>query len=245
MERKPVYVAAGEEQVPGLLLLPSDAQAGVPGVLLLHGFNSRKERMADALGDALAKRGVVSLAIDLPLHGAREGSVQGLSVRNPLAVVQKWKLAVREAHAALAWLAARAEVDPMRIAIAAYSLGSFLAAVVAADNARVRAVVLAAGGDLPEQTPFAGLVRTVADPLRAVRSLRGRPLLMINGRHDRTVTPEQAQRLFDAARDPKELKWHHGGHSPPPHITEWAAAWLCHQLHCGAAHPKIKRVRAS
>jgi hypothetical protein len=32
----------------------------------------------------------------------------------------------------------------------------------------------------------------VADPVRAIRKLEGRPLLMVHGRRDRTVKPEQA-----------------------------------------------------
>ena len=37
------------------------------------------------------------------------------------------------------------------------------------------------------------------DPLKAVRRLAGRPLLMTHGRHDRTVRPTDADRLFAAA----------------------------------------------
>jgi len=94
----------------------------------------------------------------------------------------------------------------------------------------VRAVVLAAGGDLPTRLPFAAIVRSVADPLRAVRRLSGRPLLMVNGRFDRTVTAVQAQRLFDAAVEPKELRWYAGGHWPPPNEVDAAAEWLRRQL---------------
>ena len=98
--------------------------------------------------------------------------------------------------------------------------------MVAADNREVRAVVLAAGGDLPPQTPFASLVRTVADPLRAVRALAGRPLLMVHGKRDRTVLPAQAERLFAAAGEPKTLEWYDAGHWLPDRSIEDAAAWL-------------------
>jgi uncharacterized protein len=91
-------------------------------------------------------------------------------------------------------------------------------------------VVLAAGGDLPEGTPFARLVRTVADPIRAVRALAGRPLLMVHGRADRTVTAAQAQRLFDAAGEPKELRWWDAGHYLPTAAIDEAAVWLCDRL---------------
>src|SRR5436305_1907752 len=82
---------------------------------------------------------------------------------------------------------------------------------------------LAAGGDLPANTPFERVLRLAADPLRAVRSIRGRPLLMINGRFDQTVKPAQATALFEAAGDPKELWWYDGGHWPPQRLIDRAA----------------------
>jgi hypothetical protein len=60
----------GDAVVPAVLLLPPDIERKVPAALLLHGYSSRKERMADTIGRALAGRGVAALAIDLPLHGA-------------------------------------------------------------------------------------------------------------------------------------------------------------------------------
>lgn len=219
----------GGERVPAIMLRPR-AVAAVPAVVLLHGFSSRKERMADSIGRALLAHDVASLAIDLPLHGAREGGIEGLTLRNPLALVQKWRLAVREATYAIGYVAGHANLDPSRLGLAGYSLGAYLGVIVAADNPLVRAVALAAGGDLPEQTPFAALVRTIADPQRAVRRLSGRPLLMINGRYDRTIRPEQARRLFEAAREPKEHRWYDGGHWPPSSAIEQVAQWLGAQL---------------
>lgn len=227
----------GGDTVPGILTLPRGTDAPVPAVVLLHGFSSRKERMADSIGRALGKRGVASLAIDLPLHGARDGGFENLSLRNPLALVSKWRLAVREAHAAIHYLAEHAAIDPRRLAIAGYSLGAYLSMVVATDNPLVRAVVLAAGGDLPAETPFASLVRAIADPRRAARGLAGRPLYMINGRWDRTIRPEQARALFDAASEPKELHWYDGGHWLPNPVIDGAADWLAAQL---AAHQLVE-----
>jgi len=94
-------------------------------------------------------------------------------------------------------------------------------------------VALASGGDLPAETPFASVVRAAADPLRAVRKLAGRPLLMVNGRLDRTIKASQAERLFAAAGDPKEMRWYNGGHWPPPSEVEFAAEWLAGRLRRG------------
>jgi dienelactone hydrolase len=225
------------EDIPAILTLPK-ASEPVSGAVLLHGFSSRKEQMANSVGRALERRGVASIAIDLPLHGAREQGVDGLSIRSPLALVQKWRLTVREGHQALEFLAGHPAIDPRRIGIVGYSLGAYLAVMIASSSPLVRAVVLAAGGDLPERTPFASLVRTIADPIRAVRGLAGRPLLMVNGRFDRTILPSQAQALFAAAGDPKELRWYEGGHWPPDGAIRDAADWLATHLGETNAHAR-------
>jgi hypothetical protein len=116
------------------------------------------------------------------------------------------------------------------LAIVGYSLGAYLAVVAASEETRWRAVVLASGGDLPEQTPFVSIVRAAADPLRAVRKLCGRPLLMVNGRFDRTIKADRAERLYEAAGDPKEIHWYHGGHWPPQPAIDFGAQWLAQKL---------------
>jgi fermentation-respiration switch protein FrsA (DUF1100 family) len=218
----------GEPGIPALLLLPEHAPA--PGAVLLHGYSSRKEHMADNVGVALLGQGIASLAIDLPLHGSRADPLQAQSSRNPLEIARHWRQALADASLGLRYLGARGEIDRDRLAMIGYSLGSFLSVSVAADDPRVRAVVLAAGGDLPTGTPLAMLARAVADPLRAVRRLAGRPLLMVNGRRDQTVRPEQAERLFAAAAEPKTLRWWDAGHYLPSAATTDAARWLAEQL---------------
>lgn len=237
-----VDLDVGGAGVPAVLLLPDatpvasdtgDAAGrarpsphGAAGALLLHGYSSRKELMVETVGEALLRRGLASLAIDLPLHGDRAAPVQEQALRNPLLLLRQWKLAIAEATAALHLLGDVPGVDRGRLALVGYSMGAYLAVTVAAAEPAARAVVLAAGGDLPERTPLAALVRRVADPRAAVRALRGRPLLMVHGRQDRTVRPEQAERLFAAAGEPKTLRWWDAGHYLPPAAIDEAAAWL-------------------
>src|SRR4051812_41369189 len=216
------------EAVPAILLLPETTPSG--GVLLLHGYSSRREHMAEGVGESLQRHGLASLSIDLPLHGTRHDPLQAQAARNPLAIFGLWRQAQREVKLALHYLGARPEVDRGCIGVAGYSLGSFLAVMLAADEPSVRAVVLAAGGDLPAETPLALAARAVADPMRAVRRLDGRPLLMIHGKNDRTMKPEQARRLFEAANEPKEIRWWNAGHRLPPDAIDYAADWLVRQL---------------
>jgi hypothetical protein len=197
-----------------------------PAALLLHGLTSDKERMASTVGRALRALGVASLAIDLPLHGERRARDAGFGSLNPLVLAGAWRRAGKEAHRALDFLAARDDIAPGRLGLVGYSMGSFLGLVVAAAADQVRAVVLAAGGDLPSGTPYDRAMRLIADPLQAVQRLGGRPLLMVHGRQDRTVSPAQAQRLFDAAREPKTLKWWDAGHYLPDAAITDAARWM-------------------
>ena len=230
VERHSLRLHVGDAVVPAILLLPPGPAHPVPAALLLHGYSSRKERMADTVGRALANRGVASLAIDLPLHGDRDAPLQRQSLLNPMALVRHWRLALAECAAALDCVAGHERYDASRLAIVGYSLGAYVGVAAAARDKRVRAVVLAAAGDLPLGTPFERLIRTVADPLKAVRKLSGRPLLMTHGRYDRMVSPADADRLFAAAGEPKEMRWWNTGHILPAEATEDAAAWLAKQL---------------
>ena len=217
------------DPIPGVLLLP-DAPEPVPAALLLHGYSSRKEHLVDSVGRGLLKHGLASLAIDLPLHGSRSDPLQAQSLRNPFQIAGLWRTALGDGALGLHYLAARREIDGGCLAVVGYSMGAFLAVQIAASEQQVQAVVLAAGGDLPTGTPLAGVARMVADPIRAVKRLDGRPLLMVHGRGDRTVKPEQAERLFAAAPEPKELRWWDAGHFLPNAAIDDAARWLASQL---------------
>jgi dienelactone hydrolase len=221
--------AGGTERVPGILQLP-ELDRPAPAVLLLHGFTSRKEDMASSIGRALLQHGVASLAIDLPMHGQRTGTARDLSMRDPLAVVETWRLALREATLAITYLETHDQIDRTRLAVAGYSLGAYLAVVLAANEPRLSAVALTAGGDLPSSLPFLPLIRTIVDPRRAARSLHGRPLMMMNGKRDQRITPAQATALFEAASEPKVQRWYDGGHWPPSSAINEVAAWLAIQL---------------
>ena len=229
-----VDLAVAGAAVPGLLLLPERAGAGrAAAALLLHGYASRKELMAETIGTSLLAQGMASLAIDLPLHGERDAPIQEQAMRNPLELMRQWRLALRETGVALRALGEVPGVDRGRLGLVGYSMGAFVAVLVAADEPAARAVVLAAGGDLPDRTPLSALIRRVADPLRAVRRFHGRPLLMINGRYDTTITPAQAERLYAAAGEPKALRWWNTGHYLPPAAIDDGARWL-HETLVGA-----------
>ena len=222
-------LAGDRTRIPAILLVPA-GPARSPAALLLHGYSSRKELMSEGAGRALLAERIASLAIDLPMHGERGHPVQAQAMRNPLELMRKWREGLEECSLALRHLASRSDIDGDRLAIVGYSLGAFVAVAVAAREESVKAVVLMAGGDLPSRTPLSAIARRVADPIKLVRKLDGRPLLMVNGKRDRTVEPAQATRLFEAAGEPKELRWWDGGHGMPAATARDAAVWLADRL---------------
>jgi predicted esterase len=181
------------------------------------------------MGRALAVRGIASLAIDLPLHGTRDDAMVAEARTNPLRLLQHWKMALAEARHAIDWLAANDAIDPLNLSTVGYSLGSYIALQTAVADQRIKCVVVAAGGDLPA-TPWTGMLRMISDPVTSVKSLGRRPFLMLHGTNDRTIRREQAQRLYDAASEPKELRWYESGHALPPAAADDAAAWLARYL---------------
>lgn len=224
IKRRSTTIDLAGAAVPSIFLLP-DLNGPVPAAVLLHGYGSSKERLADTIGKALAARGIASLAIDLPLHGAREDAMLEEARRNPLGLVQHWRTALAEAKAAITWLSNHEAIDAECINATGYSLGSYVALQTAAADKRVKSVIIAAGGDLPV-TPWTAMLRMVADPVKAALALKGRPLLMLHGKMDRTITAQQAQSLFNAAAQPKQLRWYSTGHVLPAEAADDAATWL-------------------
>ena len=163
VERRLATIELAGARVPSIMLLP-EAAAPVPAALLLHGYSSSKERLSSTMGRALAVRGIASLAIDLPLHGTRDDAMVDEARTNPLGLLQHWKMALAEARHAVDWIAANDAINPLKLATAGYSLGSYVALQTAVADPRVKCVVVAAGGDLPV-TPWTGLLRMVSDPL--------------------------------------------------------------------------------
>jgi fermentation-respiration switch protein FrsA (DUF1100 family) len=137
---------------------------------------------------------------------------------------------VRDVRAAVDWLAARPEVDPNRIGALSRSAGAAALITEAADDPRVRAVVaettfsrlqdmvemgVRAKTGLPA-FPFAPLIiffgeREAGVPIAAVRPvdaigrLAPRPVLLIRAGRDTWVPAGNADLLYAAAGDPKEL----------------------------------------
>ena len=157
--------------VEAYLVRPAGAAARGPGLLMWHWLDTeapdgnRKQYLDEASG--LAAAGVVSL---LP-QGRFPWQAAPDNAADDAAAV---RAEVARLRAGLDILASRPDVDPTRLGLIGHDFGGMLAAVAAADETRLRALVIVAAtprwGDW--FLPFWQIADDRIDYLRAMRPLR-------------------------------------------------------------------------
>jgi alpha-beta hydrolase superfamily lysophospholipase len=120
-----------DSALPAYFMKSSVAAGRAPTVVLFDGLDNCKEMSVLFAGVELAFRGFHTLAIDGPGQG------EALRLRN---IHSRYDYEVA-GTAAYEYVASRADVDPTRVAIAAYSLGGYYAPRVAAFEKRYAACV--------------------------------------------------------------------------------------------------------
>ena len=116
-----VTIPATDHDIVGVLALPAAADGPVPAVLMLHGYGSSADEVGDMYGrlaEALAAQGVGSLRIDFAGMGASPASTLDYT----------YDSMTSDATTALDWLVAQESVDPARVGVQGFSLGSLIGA---------------------------------------------------------------------------------------------------------------------
>lgn len=129
-----LVIAAPAHEIPAVLTVP-EGEGPYPAVLLIHGFASQKDEVGDfyvRLADRLAERGYASLRFDFPGSGDSKAPF----TLNNIPFQQA------DARRALDYLAELDVVDADRIGVVGFSLGGIVGTHLAADDARVQALVL-------------------------------------------------------------------------------------------------------
>lgn len=169
------------------------------------------------IGSAMWRAGYNVLLFDYYGHGSAHGAPITLAYRE-----------LQDFYAALAY--AQWRVPGGRIGVFGFSMGAAIAILGAAERPEVRAVLadssFASHADVVSHTvrqvihlpgaPFAAIAdyflerragyrgRDVA-PERVVAQIAPRPVLLIHGTDDAMIPVTHAYRLFEAAREPKDL----------------------------------------
>jgi dipeptidyl aminopeptidase/acylaminoacyl peptidase len=223
----------------GYLRVPA-ASPPPPVVIMVPGLDSVKEEL-QATADYFGQRGLATLAIDGPGQGEAEYQL-------PIEPAYE-----RVAAAVADFLAGRRDIDPGRIGLMGVSLGGYYAARCAAYEPRLRAAVALAGPyrfDLdwdtrPPQSRATFQRRSGAASPQEARRLAAAltleqaaakitiPLLVVHGRLDRMVLPEQAERLAAEAPGAELAMYAEGNHgitNQPFESRSMMADWLAGHL---------------
>jgi fermentation-respiration switch protein FrsA (DUF1100 family) len=172
-------------------------QGRSPAVLVCNG-NAGNRSLRAPLAAALARAGLAVLLFDYRGFAANPGrpTEEGLAA---------------DARAALAYLAARPEVDPARLVYFGESIGAAVALRLATERPPAALVLRSPFASLAEVgrryypwLPVSLLLADRYDSLGQVGRLAA-PLLVVAGERDRIVPAAHSRRLFDAAPEPKRF----------------------------------------
>ncbi len=142
-------------RIPAVVYAPAHAKGKLPAVIIVAGHGGDKTTWYEVYAGLLyASAGAVVVTYD-PI-GEDERNADHLSdarahdTRLPGqdSPARMGGLMIGDVMQAVSYAASRADVDPKRIAVLGYSMGSFHAALAAGLDPRIRALVLSGGGDL-------------------------------------------------------------------------------------------------
>lgn len=204
----------------------------LPLLLIIGGHRTGSDAV-DLFGDAGER---VIVGVDYPYDGP--DMVQGMV---PIAkTIPLARQAIMDTVPAVSliidWLAEQAWVDTQRIIVVGASLGVPFAAAAAARDKRISGLMLIHGAAdtrvwLQLQVarridtkvlhyPIATVLYWLAygpvfDTGKHVATISPRPVLIVGAREDERTPAGQAELLFDAAREPKRLRFTEGQHIEP------------------------------
>ncbi len=195
---------------------PPEGDGRAPAIAYGHG-NATDRRQWLPIAGAVHDAGFAQLLFDFTGRGESDGEVISLGAHE-----------ARDLRAALDALAARPEVDPLRLAVGGRSMGAAAALFLAAEDARVKAVVLdspyadlsklvdrtIAGYHIPPVL-LGPLLRKVAGwrahyapgsvrPIEAIRKVKA-PILLFHGDRDTLIPYDDALAFKAAAGGPLTL----------------------------------------
>ncbi len=205
-------------RVPAILYRPVSRKGRAPALIIVNGHGGDKYSWyASYSGVMYARAGAVVLTYDPAGEGERNiDRRSGTRAHDKLEPGREMAqrlagLMITDVMQAVSYLVQRPEVDPQRIAAAGYSMGSFVLSLACAVDGRLRACVLAGGGNLDgpggywdnskpmcQGIPYQSLQFLGDRPavLFALHAARGATLIC-NGLEDTTVhIPPQAPEFF-------------------------------------------------
>lgn len=202
--------------------IPADPNA--PWLILCHGLGTNRDDVRDT-ALALHQAGLNLLLFDFRAHGQSEGRVTSFGWREQ-----------RDLEGALVFLGSQPDIPANPYGVFGLSMGGAVAVMVASKDERIGAVAVdSIYSDLNAsithhiqllyhlpQVPFGLFVGSAyrlrfgvwprhMSPKAVIGRISPRPVLLIQGEADPRIPLAEAQALYAAAKDPKELWVVRGG----------------------------------
>lgn len=265
------YQTAAGMLVPAIVYRPEKWKGKLPGIVIVNGHGGDKFTWyAFYSGLLFARAGAMVVTYDPIGEGERN-----IDKKSQAGSHDKWVeppaglprtdwgqrlagLMQVDAMQAVAYLAQRPEVDKKRIAVAGYSMGSFVTGIAGAIDPQIHAIVLSGGGDydsvepgyfdankLPCQGPPYRSLRVLGDRgaiLYALNADRG-PMYVMNGLADTVMdiphhgpdwfadTRARAIALRGTDKDMFTTVFYPGISHRPSWVDRDGVEWLNKQLH--------------
>ena len=246
------YASPQGGRVPAYLVMPP-GKGPFAGIVLMHwGQGNRSEFLAEAL--LMARAGAASIMIDAPyLRPEHTQAPCGEAERG------EYIQMINDLRRALDVLLTHPEVDKERLAYVGHSLGATWGGTLAVVERRFQSHVLMGGlpsladairEDVAASPPPAEQKQKLEECLKALEPIESiryvgkaapAAILFQFARLDRFISPKAAQQYFDAANEPKIIKWYEGGHefSDPAALAD-RAEWLEKRLKLKAVRPILE-----
>jgi uncharacterized protein len=248
------YASPKGGEVPALVVLPS-ARGPFPGVIVQHGMPDTKEGMPSA-GIDLARTGAVVLLIDAPFNRRQQGRVRS----EPLTFTPKDRdeqiQLIVDLRRAVDLLVARRDVDTARLAYYGVSYGAAMGGLLAGVEHRLKAYVLAVGdgglvshftgpddANRPEVVSFPAEQRErwlqamrPIEPINFIGRAAPAALLFQAGTKDELIPQQNTRRYYQAASQPKQLRWYDAGHFLNCAARKDMMAWLARHIRIDPRH---------
>jgi dienelactone hydrolase len=252
-------------RVPAIVYRPEKIHGRIPGIVVVNGHGADKTSWYSwYTGVEYARAGAIVVTYDPIGEGERNDDHKDATgehdkLINIPGVPQRMGGQMQtDVMQAVSYLRSRPEVDPKRIAVMGFSMGSFVVSITGAIDDRIHAILLTGGGDLDGPGGYwdsSHAVMCQAGPYHALEFLGDRPAIIFalqarrgptfifNGTNDSVVAiPSHPPDFFDDMRkrvialngsDTNVFTYYFdpGASHRPGWVTKIAAEWLNSQLH--------------
>lgn len=212
------FASATDDIVPVLLATPAEGKPPFRLVIALHAIYCDKAQVLGQFGPALTEAGYAVMSPDLPCHGERAGNV--LDLLNPRkaaeakTIQRRAVVDVRQCIDLAEQMSGTLDLKD-GVEVVGFSLGAWVACFTAGCDDRISATTLCLAGAPPLQTAALAPQFGHFDTAASLANFHGR-VMLLNAEHDALIPRPWTERLFEAANEPKQLKWYDSGHNNLP-----------------------------